>query len=85
MAKSSTPPPLAQLRRRYGLSALCFYLARVLLDQGQPCDHTFRHTRAYYAQHAPDVDVEPVLALLRDAGAGCDCEIGHNLCPATGV
>ena len=80
-----SPTPAAQLRRRYGLSALCFYLARALLQEGQSCDHSFRFTLAFYAQHAPDVDTATVLALLCEAGAACDCEVGRNLCPATGV
>lgn len=76
--------PLQQLRAIYNPAGLCRGLARVLVEQGQPCDHTFRHTRAFFAAYAPDVDVPAYIALLELAGAHCDCEVGHNVCARIG-
>jgi hypothetical protein len=76
--------PLAGLRRIYDPAALCRGLARVLVEQGQACDHTFRFTRAYFARYAPDVNVESYIAALEAAGAHCDCEVGNNLCAEMG-
>jgi hypothetical protein len=75
-----SPPALRHLRVLYDPVALCYGLKRILLDQGQSCDHTFRHTRAIFAQYAPDVDVDAYIALLQEMGAQCDCEVGNNIC-----
>jgi len=74
------PPALKQLRRLYDPLALCSALARALIDQGRPCDHSYQHTRAFFARYAPDVDVDRYIALLADLGGHCDCEIGLNVC-----
>jgi Protein of unknown function (DUF2695) len=74
------PSALARLRRIYDPRALCQGLAKVLIDAGEPCDHTYKHTRAFFARYAPDVDVDQVLALVAELGGGCDCEIGLNVC-----
>lgn len=76
---------LRALRALYEPGALCRGLARILVEQGQPCDHTFQHTRAIFAQYAPDVDVDRYVALLQQAGAGCDCAVGYNICTQRGV
>jgi hypothetical protein len=76
---------LRQLRQLADPAALCYDLAQILIHQGQPCDHTFRYTRAFFAHYAPDVDVEQYIGVLKEAGANCDCEVGNNICPETGV
>ena len=74
---------LRPLARLYDPQALCFGLQRILLEQQQPCAHDFAHTRAIFAQYAPDVDVPQYLAKLEALGAHCDCEVLHNICPAS--
>jgi hypothetical protein len=76
---------LRDLRRVYDPAALCRGLARVLVEQGAPCDHTFRYSRAYFAHYAPDIDADAYLARLDAAGLHCDCEVGFNLCADLGV
>lgn len=64
---------------------LCAYLARRLLEPGaEPCKHDFKHTRDYVTSYRGIADPEPVLALLEEAGAVCDCEVGYNFCAEIG-
>ncbi len=77
--------PLRRAQRIFDLSTVCYYLATHLIDGGQACDHTYAQTRAFFAKHAPHIDVDAYIALLGEAGAACDCEIGLNLCAKLGV
>jgi len=76
---------LQRLRAVYDPSGVCRGLARALVEQGHVCDHSFRFTRAYLADYAPDVNADQYVALLDQAGYHCDCEAGYNLCSKLGV
>lgn len=69
----------------YELSALCYRLGLAFAEGQQECDHTFKHTRAFFAGFAPHIDAEQYIHLLRGAGAACDCEVGLNICADLGV
>jgi hypothetical protein len=48
------------------------------LDRGGiECDHTFRETTAFL--EARGLDVERVIAWLREHGGFCDCEVIYNV------
>ncbi len=71
---------LRAIRRIYDPLALCYGLSQVMPNGPADCDHTYRYTRARFAEYAPDVDVDHYLALLAKLGGHCDCEIGLNVC-----
>ena len=78
-----TPPERAarkEIRRMYDPLALCYGLSEDMPDGPAQCDSTYRYTRAFFAEYAPDVDVDRYLALLAVLGGHCDCEIGLNVC-----
>ncbi len=77
--------PVADLSKIFDPAAYCRGLARVLVEQGQPCAHDFAHTRTLFQHYAPDVDVNSYIQVLEAAGYHCDCEVGYNLCADLGI
>jgi hypothetical protein len=70
-----------RLQRFVDLSALCTYLG--YNTQGEtPCVHDFRNVRTFLNLTSPDMDPEPIIALIERAGFACDCEVWLNLCPS---
>ena len=56
------------------------------LDQrltGEPCDHTFRGTRAW--AEANGVETDALEESVAHFGGGCDCEVLANVDPETDV
>jgi len=54
-------------------------LSTSLDELGTPCDHTLERTKEW-AKEA-DLDVERVLASVREFGGFCDCEVLFNVTP----
>lgn len=71
---------LKELRRLYDPLALCYGLSQAMPNGPAECDHTYRHTRALFAEYAPDVNQDRYIELLAVLGGHCDCEIGLNVC-----
>ncbi|HMA33891.1 MAG TPA: sigma-70 family RNA polymerase sigma factor [Chloroflexia bacterium] len=68
------------LRQLQVLQELYAYLALQLQDGAVRCAEDFTQTEAYFAQHAQQIDVRQVAAVLAVLNARCDCDV-YRLLP----
>jgi hypothetical protein len=61
------------------LSELRAYLDGELFGLGIPCDHTLVRTETWARREG--LDVERVVASVREFGGLCDCEVVYNVTP----
>ncbi len=61
------------------LRELLAYLDEQIFGLGIPCDHTLARTETW--ARGKGLDVERVLASVREFGGFCDCEVAYNVTP----
>lgn len=75
-------PTLTRLYELIDPFALCYTLAEEMGDDPTAvCDGTLARSRAYIEGHSVEGSLDETVALLRELGGYCDCEVLYNVAP----